>query len=63
RKRNIRKIGRLTDVQAAQIKLVFQVLKDSDQAVTLLKDIAVTESKAYPDLAVVNELWDRLELD
>ncbi len=63
RKRNIWKIGRLTDVRAAQIKLVFQVLKDSDQAVTLLKDIAVTESKAYLDLAVVNELWDRLELD
>lgn len=63
RKRTIWKIGKLTDVQAAQIKLICQVTQDVNQVVTRLQDVAVTESKAYLDLAVVNELWDRWELD
>jgi len=63
RKRIIWKIGKLSDVQAAQIKLICQVTKDVNQVVTRLQDLAVTESKAYLDVAVVNELWDRWELD
>ena len=63
RKRTIWKLGKLTDVQAAQIKLICQVAQDAEQLVTRLHDIAVTQSKAYLDIAVVNELWNRWQLD
>lgn len=63
RKRTIWKIGKLTDIQAAQIKLICQITNDVEQVITRLKDLVVTESKAYLDIAVVNELWDRWELD
>ncbi len=63
RKRIVWKLGKLNDVQAAQIKLICQVAKDSQQLVTRLADIAVTQSKAYLDIAVVNELWNRWQLD
>ena len=63
RKRTIWKLGKLNDVQAAQIKLICQVAKDSQQLMTRLADIAVTQSKAYLDIAVVNELWKRWQLD
>ncbi len=63
RKRILWKIGKLTEVQAAQIKLICHVTQDVNQVITRLHDIAVTESKAYLDLAVVNALWERWELD
>ncbi|MBE7549232.1 MAG: hypothetical protein HS127_19570 [Planctomycetia bacterium] len=30
---------------------------------TQLKDVAVLESRAYLDIAVVNELWNQWQLD
>lgn len=63
RKRIIWPIGKLSDQQAEQIRLVLKVVQSDDQVVTLLKDIVVQDTKAYLDLAVVNNLWDQWQLD
>ncbi|MCP4752902.1 MAG: transposase [Proteobacteria bacterium] len=63
RKRTIWSIGKLTDEQAEQIRLICKVVKSKEQFVTQLKDIVVKESKAYLDIAVVDELWNRWRLD
>lgn len=63
KKRTIWPIGKLTDQQAAQIKLVLKVAKGQDEVITQLKHIVVKDSKAYLDIAVVNELWNYWQLD
>lgn len=62
RKRNIWPIGKLTDNQADQIRLILKVVQ-GDQTVTRLTDIVVKDTKAYLDIAVVNDLWDQWKLD
>jgi len=63
RKRVLWPIGKLTDQQAEQIRLILQVVQSEDQVVTRLKDIVVQDTRAYLDIALVNELWDRWQLD
>ncbi len=63
RKRPIWPIGKLTDQQAGQIKLILKVVQGEDEIVTRFKDIVVQETKAYLDIAVVNDLWDQWQLD
>lgn len=63
RKRIIWPIGKLSDQQAEQIRLVLKVVQSDDQVVTRLKDIVVQDTKAYLDIAVVNNLWDQWQLD
>lgn len=63
RKRILWKLGALTETQAAQIQLICHVTQDVNQVITRVRDSAVTESQAYLDLAGVNALWDRWELD
>ncbi len=63
RKRIIWSIGKLSDLQAEQVRLICEVIQEPDQLLTRLKDIAVLQSKAYLDIAVVNELWNQWQLD
>lgn len=63
KKRTIWSIGKLTDRQANQIRLILKVVKSEDEVVTRLKDIVVKDSKAYLDIALVNELWNYWQLD
>jgi len=63
RKRTIWRLGKLTEQQAEQIKLILEVMQSDDQVVTRLKDIVVQETRAYLDIAVVNDLWDQWQLD
>jgi len=63
RKRTLWAIGKLTDHQADQIRLILKVVQNEDEVVTRLKDIVVQDTKAYLDIAVVNDLWDQWELD
>ena len=60
RKRAIWRIGKLSDQQAQQIKLILKVTQSEDQVITQLKDIVVKDTKAYLDIAIVNELWNNL---
>ncbi len=63
RKRTIWRIGKLTEQQAQQIKLILNVVQGEDQVLTRLQDIVVQETRAYLDIAVVNDLWDQWQLD
>jgi len=63
KKRTVWPIGKLTDRQADQIRLILNVVQSEDEVVTRLKDIVVKDSKAYLDIALVNELWNYWQLD
>jgi len=63
KKRTIWPIGKLTDQQVEQIKLVLKVAQGKGQFITQLKDIVVKDSRAYLDIALVNELWNHWKLD
>lgn len=56
-------IGKLSEQQAAQIRLICKVVQSKQEVVTLLENIVVKESKSYLDIAVVNDLWNRWKLD
>ena len=53
KKRTIWPIGKLSDQQAEQIRLILKVVQ-GDQVVTRLTDIVVKDTKAYLDMAVIN---------
>jgi len=63
RKRVIWRIGKLTEQQAEQIRLILEVAQGKDQIVTRLEDIVVQETRNYLDIAVVNHIWDQWQLD
>lgn len=63
KKRTIWPIGKLTDEQAEQIRMICKVASGKEAALIQLKDIVVKESKAYLDIALVNELWNYWQLD
>lgn len=56
-------LGRLTEQQVHQIKLILQSLKKPDDALVALNDVIPTRSVSYLDVAVANHLWDYWELD
>jgi transposase len=62
RKRIVWRIGKLTDQQADQIRLILDVAKAGDQIVTRIEDIVVQESRSYLDIAVVSHIWDEWKL-
>ena len=63
RKKTLWPIGKLTDEQARQIRLICKVAKNTDEFFTNLKDIVVKETKAYLDIAMVNAIWNFWHLD
>ena len=62
RKRTIWSIGKLTDEQAEQVRRICEIVKGKAQLENRLADIVVKESRAYLDIAVVNEIWNRWQL-
>ncbi len=63
RKRAIWPIGKLTDRQAKQIGLICKVAQIEEQVIAQLRDLVVKETRAYLDIAVVNDLWNQWQLD
>jgi len=63
KKRTIWPVGKLTDAQAQQMRLILKVAQGKGKTITQLEDIVVKESKAYLDIAVVNALWNYWQLD
>ena len=43
--------------------MILRVVQTEEQVITRLKDIVVQDSRAYLDIAVVNDLWDQWQLD
>jgi transposase len=56
-------LGKLSGLQVKQIRLICEIVKNEKQIVTLLRDLVVKETKAYLDIAVINDLWNQWELD
>ena len=63
KKRTIWPVGKLTEAQAQQMKLILKVAQGKGKTITQLEDIVVKESKAYLDIALVNALWNYWQLD
>ena len=63
KKRIIWPIGKLTDEQAEQIRSICKIAKGEQQFLIQLEDLVVKETKAYLDIAVVDEIWNRWMLD
>ncbi len=62
KKRIVWSLGKLTDLQAQQIKKICQVMSDPEKVLTSIEDIAVQKSKPYGELAIANALWDEWKL-
>jgi transposase len=62
KKRTIWPLGKLTDLQAKQIRKICQITSDPEQVLTSIDDIVVQKSKPYGDLAIANALWDQWKL-
>lgn len=62
KKREIWKIGKLSELQARQIKHICKVITDPDAAVTTIKDIVVQECKHYGEIAVADALWNQWKI-
>jgi transposase len=63
KKRTICPIGKLTDEQAEKIRYICKIAKGNNQLVAQIKDVVVKDTRAYLDLAVVNEIWNRWQFD
>jgi transposase len=63
KKRMIFPIGKLTDQQAEQIRMILNVIRVKDQVLTSLEDVVVQETRSYLDIAIVNDLWDQWRMD
>jgi transposase len=63
KKRTIWPIGKLTDEQAEKIRYICKIAKGNNQLVAQIKDVVVKDTRAYLDLAVVNEIWNRWQFD
>ena len=59
KKRDIWPIGKLTDMQVQQIRLICKTVSDPDIIITTLDNIVAQESKPFLDLAVANALWEQ----
>jgi transposase len=62
KKKRLFALGKLTDEQAAKIRLILNVISHPDEQVTTLANIVAQESVSYLDVAVVNQLWETWQL-
>ncbi|MCP4553685.1 MAG: IS1634 family transposase [Bacteroidetes bacterium] len=63
KKRTIWPIGKLTHDQADQIKAICKAIKSKEQFAAQFRNVVVKETRAYLDIALVNELWNHWRLD
>jgi transposase len=62
KKKRLFTLGKLTDEQAAKIRLICKVISNPDEQVTTLANIVAQECVSYLDVAVVNQLWEKWQL-
>lgn len=62
KKRILWSLGKLTDLQALQIRKICKITSDQEKVLTFLEDIVVQKSKPYGELAIANALWDEWKL-
>jgi transposase len=62
KKKRLFALGKLTDEQAAKIRLICKVISNPAEQVTTLANIVAQESVSYLEVAVVNQLWETWQL-
>jgi transposase len=62
KKKRLFALGKLTDEQAAKIRLICKVISNPAEQVTTLANIVAQECVSYLDVAVVNQLWETWHL-
>lgn len=62
KKQELWKLGKLSERQAQQIKLICKVAQDQDLLLTTIKDIVVHECNHYGSLVIANSIWEYWQL-
>lgn len=62
KKRTIFALGKLTDLQAEQIRKICKIVSDPDLILTTLDDVVVEKCKSFGALSVANTLWKEWKL-
>ena len=63
RKRVLFPLGKLSEIQVAQIKLILKVVKGKEPVLSSIEDIAPLKSLSYLEVAVANQLWEDWQID
>ncbi len=63
RKRILFPLGKLSETQAAQIKLILKVVKGKESILSCIEDIVPLKSLSYLEVAVANKLWKNWQMD
>jgi len=59
KKKTLWAIGKLTELQAQQIRKICKVMTDPEDVLTTIKQIVVQKCKSYGDLFIANALWEK----
>lgn len=62
RKRDICKLGKLTELQVRQIRRILKVTSDPKIVLASLDDIKIQNIKTFGDIAVANALWEEWKI-
>ncbi len=62
KKQDLWKLGKLTEQQAQQIKLICKIVQDQDILLTTIQDIVVHECNQYGSLFIANSIWEYWQL-
>ena len=62
KKRTLIKLGKLTALQAEQIRKICKITSNPDLVMTTLEDVVVDKCKSYGSLAIANALWKEWKL-
>jgi transposase len=63
RKRILFHLGKLTEAQVEQIKLILKVVKSKEHVLTSIENIVPMDSLAHLEVAVANQLWEDWQID
>jgi len=63
KKRIIWPIGKLSDAQAEQVRLICRSMQDNNMILANLNQLVVKETKSYLDISLVAAIWQHWQLD
>ena len=62
-KRILFPLGKLSETQAEQIRLILKVVTGKEQLLSSIEDIVPLKSLSYLEVAVANKLWEEWQID
>ena len=63
RKRTLFPLGKLSETQVEQIKLILKVVNGKEHMLSSIENIIPLESRSYLDVAVANQIWENWNMD